>query len=136
MSPFSPLSGSDIYSFKRQYNTHLGTRRVVNMGEDFSTIPVIDLALAGSPATKPQLLSDLRNALVRVGFLYVRNHSIPEHVQQDALHQSKEFFSLPLEKKLEIETVNSKHFLGYNRMNSQKTAAEIDHSESIAVCLI
>ncbi|KAL2153915.1 hypothetical protein VTH82DRAFT_2591 [Thermothelomyces myriococcoides] len=100
---------------------------------DFTVVPTLDLSLASSPETKAQFLSELRDALVRVGFFYVKNHSIPGHVQQDAIQKSTEFFNLPLEKKLEVETVNSRHFLGYNRMDAEKTGARIDHNESIAI---
>ncbi|GAB1313735.1 hypothetical protein MFIFM68171_03945 [Madurella fahalii] len=103
------------------------------MDGDFVSIPTLDLSLARSSETKERFLSELRNALVRVGFFYVKNHSIPGHVQQDALQQSMAFFNLPLEKKLEIETVYSKHFLGYNRMDAEKTSARADHNESIAI---
>ena len=103
------------------------------MDDDFTTIPIIDLVLAESPATKPQFLLQLRNALVRVGFFYIRNHGITADMQQNAKDQSIEFFNLPLEKKLEVETVHSKHFVGYNRMDAEKTATQIDHNESIAV---
>lgn len=99
----------------------------------FTSIPVMDLSLCKSPSTKPQLLHDLRNALVRTGFFYVKNHSISEEVQQRAIDESTAFFKLPLDKKLEIETVNSKHFLGYNSMDTEWTAAKVDHNESIAV---
>ncbi|KHN97090.1 Oxoglutarate/iron-dependent oxygenase [Metarhizium album ARSEF 1941] len=98
----------------------------------FTSIPVIDLSLAQSPATKPRLVIDLRNALVRVGFLYLENHGIPQRVSNDAIRESAAFFRLPLEKKLEIETVHSRHFLGYNRMDAERTAAKVDHNESIA----
>ncbi|PHH90812.1 hypothetical protein CDD83_2566 [Cordyceps sp. RAO-2017] len=100
---------------------------------DFSAIPVLDLAQARTPATKAAFLAELRHALVRVGFFYVRNHSIPDPVQAEALRQSVAFFALPLDKKLEMETVRSRHFLGYNRMDAEKTAARVDHNESIAI---
>jgi len=100
---------------------------------DFTAIPTLDLSLASSPETRPQFLLELRDALVRVGFLYVKNHPIPPQVEQDAIQKSTEFFNLPLDKKLEIETVHSRHFLGYNRMDAESTAAKVDHNESIAV---
>ncbi|KAL4984147.1 hypothetical protein BDW68DRAFT_180936 [Aspergillus falconensis] len=78
---------------------------------DFTTIPILDLSLARTPTTKSQFLSELRDGLVRVGFFYLKNHPIPEEVQHDAMQQSREFFSLPLHKKLEIDVVHSKHFL-------------------------
>lgn len=56
-------------------------------------------------------------------------------MQRNAIQQATEFFDLSLDKKLEMETVKSKHFLGYNIMASEKTAAEIDYNESIAVSI-
>ena len=103
------------------------------MDDDFTQIPIIDLALVKSPATKPQFLLQLRDALVRVGFFYIKNHAITADVQQKAQDQCMEFFNLSLEKKLEVETVHSKHFVGYNRMDAEKTATQVDHNESIAV---
>ena len=56
-------------------------------------------------------------------------------MQRNAIQQATEFFDLSLDKKLEMETVKSKHFLVYNIMASEKTAAEIDYNESIAVSI-
>ena len=81
------------------------------MDDDFTTIPIIDLALAESPATKPQFLLQLRNAPVRVGFFYIKNHAITADIQQNAKNQCIECSNLPLEKKLEVEAVHSKHFV-------------------------
>lgn len=45
---------------------------------DFTTVPVLDLSLAGSlTRTEPQFLPELRNALVQMGFFYLKNHSNP-----------------------------------------------------------
>lgn len=42
-------------------------------------------------------------------------------------------FNLPLEKKLEIEMVNSKHFLGYARLGQEITALKNDYREQFDV---
>ena len=102
---------------------------------DFSQIPVLDLDLIYARETYNQFLADLRDALVRIGFFYLEGHGIPSEVQSAALDRFKAFFDLPLEKKLEIETVKSRHFVGYNRMRAEKTASIADHNESLAVCV-
>jgi isopenicillin N synthase-like dioxygenase len=43
------------------------------------------------------------------------------------------FFDLPLEQKLEIEMVNSKHFLGYARLGTEITAQKQDFREQCDV---
>lgn len=68
-------------------------------------------------ATRQELVNQVRNACMKVGFFYgtwiteikysflhafvVKNHGIPEEIVQNALFESKEFFSLPIEQKME-----------------------------------
>lgn len=65
----------------------------------FTSIPILDLALAGNPETKPQFLADLRHALLEVGFLYLKNVGIPEDLWNEVISQGKAFFDIPLEEK-------------------------------------
>ena len=99
----------------------------------FITIPVLDYSLSTSSTSKSQFLSDLRNALINVGFFYLINAPIAPRVQQDVVDKCKEIFDLPLEKKVEIEMVNSKHFLGYSRLGAEITAREQDYREQFDV---
>lgn len=78
----------------------------------FSTIPVLDISLAKSPETKPAFLANLRNALLDIGFLYIKNTGIEDGLIQDVISQGKAFFELPEEKKLEIQMKNKPSFLG------------------------
>lgn len=100
----------------------------------FTSIPVLDLSLVESPATKPLFLSELRRALVIVGFFYLKNTLVSADVQKEFVQKSKDLFNLPLEKKLEIDMVNSKHFLGYSRLGCERTARKTDHREMFDVC--
>lgn len=50
--------------------------------------------------------------------LLVRNHGIPEDTINRALAASKEFFSLPDEKKAELDLTKSPAFKGYNSLLS------------------
>ncbi|VTO88428.1 unnamed protein product [Fusarium graminearum] len=105
------------------------------MASNFTSIPVLDYPSSLSPSTKPAFLAELRDALVKVGFFQVRDPPIPLKLQQDALRLSAQFFDLPTEKKLNIENVHSKRFLGYSRINSESTASGTDYLESILVLI-
>ncbi|KAL4782900.1 hypothetical protein BJX76DRAFT_331507 [Aspergillus varians] len=97
--------------------------------DSFTAIPILDYSQSTSPTTKPAFLADLRNALVNVGFFYLVNAPIASEIRQDLVSKCKKLFDLPLEKKLEIEMVNSKHFLGYSRLGMEITARKQDYRE-------
>ncbi|KXX80460.1 Leucoanthocyanidin dioxygenase [Madurella mycetomatis] len=58
----------------------------------FTSIPILDLALAQGPATKPRFLAELRHALMEVGFLYLKNVGIPDEVFKQVIEEGKAFF--------------------------------------------
>ncbi|GJD02946.1 2OG-Fe(II) oxygenase [Colletotrichum higginsianum] len=124
----------------------------------FTSIPILDLALAQDPETKPQFLEDLRHALMEVGFLYLKNVGIPDELFQRVVREGKAFFDIPTEEKycnllysgeceprvgkskrtgltifprLRIEMKNAKSFLGYSQLSAEITAGKIDHREQI-----
>ncbi|KAF9774048.1 hypothetical protein IL306_008021 [Fusarium sp. DS 682] len=101
------------------------------MADNFTSIPILDFSYSQSPASKPKFLSDLRTALVKVGFFQIKNSPLPLQLQQDALRLSAQFFNLPTDEKLKIENIHSRHFLGYSKINSESTASQTDHNESI-----
>lgn len=65
----------------------------------FTSIPILDLALAQDPETKPQFLIDLRHALMEVGFLYLKNVGIPDELFKRVIKEGKGFFDIPTEEK-------------------------------------
>ncbi|KAL2136632.1 hypothetical protein VTI74DRAFT_2661 [Chaetomium olivicolor] len=97
----------------------------------FTSIPILDLALAEDPATKPGFLSDLRHALMEVGFLYLKNVGISDDFFKEVIEQGKAFFDIPEDEKLKIEMKNAPSFLGYSRLSAEVTAGAIDHREQI-----
>ncbi|KAK5198019.1 hypothetical protein LTR99_009436 [Exophiala xenobiotica] len=97
----------------------------------FTSIPILDLSLAHDPATKPQLLTDLRHALLEVGFLYIRNTGISPSLISEVITLGKYFFDLPEDKKLEIEMKNAPSFLGYNKLGMEITRFKTDWREQI-----
>ena len=78
-------------------------------------IPMLDLSLSRHPDTKSAFLDSLRNALLDVGFLYIKDTGIDDALIQDVVEQGKAVFSLPEERK------NVPSFLGEIRVRSPVT---------------
>lgn len=100
----------------------------------FQEIPIIDLALANDPATKPQFLRELRHAIIEIGFLLLTNYEAIGPTRQDLENIKKtsfDFFALPEHAKLDVEMIHSKHFLGYSRLANEITASHTDWREQI-----
>lgn len=77
----------------------------------FTSIPILDLALAQDPATKPEFLAELRHALMEVGFLYLKNVGIPEEFFQQVIEEGKAFFDIPTEEKYGLRSISPPHHL-------------------------
>ena len=84
----------------------------------FSEIPILDLSEARSDETKPEFLRKLRDALLNVGFLYIKNFGIDQSLCDRVCDEGIKFFDLPHEEKLRIEMKNEASFLGYSRVRS------------------
>ncbi|KAL1878421.1 hypothetical protein Plec18167_004493 [Paecilomyces lecythidis] len=97
----------------------------------FTEIPIIDLSLADSPRTRPDLLRQLYHALTSVGFLYITNHGVPEPVISNLVQVLPTLFSLPDDIKEQIALHNSPHFLGYSSVGAETTAGKKDHREQV-----
>lgn len=103
------------------------------MSQNFSSVPIIDFRDALSPDTKSKFLSELRHALVDIGFFYLRNPPITEETRIEFVQKSLAFFDLPLDTKHEIDMPRSRYFKGYTGPRQEKTAAEKDERESLTV---
>ncbi len=68
----------------------------------FTSIPILDLALASDPQTKAAFLADLRHALMEVGFLYLENVGIPDELFAQVIKEGKAFFDIPMEEKYAV----------------------------------
>ena len=68
----------------------------------FTSVPILDLALAKDESTKPAFLADLRHALMEVGFLYLKNVGISGELFQEVIDEGKAFFDIPTEEKYDV----------------------------------
>uniref|UniRef100_A0A0W0F2Y9 Putative Clavaminate synthase-like protein n=1 Tax=Moniliophthora roreri TaxID=221103 RepID=A0A0W0F2Y9_MONRR len=93
---------------------------------NFSSIPILDFALTKDPETKPVFISQLQNALINVGFLYLSNTQIDIEELKGYIPK---LFDLPQETKEKILMRNSPHFLGYNGLGAELTKGKIDYRE-------
>ena len=99
------------------------------MSTSFSEIPIFDLGRAEALQTRAQSLLELRKILVQVGFLYVKNHSVPESTIERIVDVLPHIFALPELAKDEVALANSPHFLGYSTFGSEQTAKRADQRE-------
>jgi len=92
---------------------------------DLSAIPVIDVAaLAGRDrAGWTAVARELRRASSEVGFIYVRNHGVPEAVLARADAAARQFFALPLGQKLQAK-INPHHH-GFLRVGEARMGRDI-----------
>lgn len=81
----------------------------------FESIPAIDISpLFGSDtAAQKATAEELGRAARDVGFFYVVNHGIAETTQQGLFDQTKRFFDLPLERKMDYYIGKSNNHRGY-----------------------
>jgi isopenicillin N synthase-like dioxygenase len=94
----------------------------------FTEIPILDLSEAKSADSKPDFLLKLRDALLNVGFLYIKNAGIDQTLYDQVCEEGIHFFDLPDEEKLEIEMKNEASFLGYSRVCAALTHYDIKAS--------
>src|ERR1700740_2596402 len=69
------------------------------------SIPVVDLSqfVQGDAKAKAAFVQELGKAYEDVGFVAVKNHGIPDKLIAELYEYVQQFFSLPLEKKLQYE---------------------------------
>jgi isopenicillin N synthase-like dioxygenase len=85
----------------------------------FKEIPILDMSLATNDSTKPAFLEQLRDTLLNVGFLYIKNTGIDQDLYDKVCEEGIRFFDLPEDEKLRIEMKNAQSFLGYSKVQHQ-----------------
>jgi isopenicillin N synthase-like dioxygenase len=85
----------------------------------FKEIPILDMSLAKDDSTKPAFLEQLRDTLLNVGFLYIKNTGIDQDLYDKVCEEGIRFFDLPEDEKIRIEMKNAQSFLGYSKVQHQ-----------------
>ena len=104
-----------------------GTSMAAN--QDFSSVPILDFALTQDPATRPEFLDQLRNALINVGFLYLSNPPVSQDDIDLVIDYAPKLFTIPQEKKDKLLMRNNPHFLGYTKIGAEYTKGKADQRE-------
>ena len=97
------------------------------------TIPVIDIGgLESSNEETTRVAREISIACRESGFFYVVGHGVSTTLQDDLLAASREFFALPLERKLEIRMeLGGPAWRGYFPLGTELTSGQPDHKEGI-----
>ena len=99
------------------------------MSTSFSDIPVLDLHQTKDSHGRLKFVTELRSALIDVGFLYIKNHEVPIATIDNLIQALPVLFELPEAAKEEAALSNSPHFLGYSKFGSEQTAKKADQRE-------
>ena len=99
----------------------------------FKEIPILDLSEARSEGSKPVFLRKLRDALLNVGFLYIRNTGIRQELFDRVCDEDVRSFDLPDEEKQRIEMKNQPSFLGYSKVTSCLEQTSVQYADDTVV---
>ena len=99
-----------------------------NMDVAVAQIPVIDFGpyFAGDTGALETLGAEVRQACETIGFLYIKNHGVPQDLIDGTFEQSKRFHAQPLEdkRKLKLDSNN----VGFLEINTSKQAHSTVHA--------
>src|ERR1700730_4531671 len=88
----------------RFWETAMSHATAVLQRHDDAEIPILDLApyLAGPPAALEELAVQLRYALQKVGFYFIKGHGVPQSLCDEVFEQAERFHAQPLDWKLKL----------------------------------
>lgn len=92
-----------------------------------ATIPVVDLSPWSTPGSSSaedriRVSYELVKACHDNGFVYIRNHGVPEARVGEGFQWMHKFFALPEDKKMAVaRPVDSNSFRGYQKVGAERT---------------
>ncbi|GAV77999.1 2OG-FeII_Oxy domain-containing protein/DIOX_N domain-containing protein [Cephalotus follicularis] len=89
-------------------------------------LPIIDLSSPDRISTA----NSIRQACTEVGFFYLINHGVEEELRVRVFDESRKFFSLPLQLKLNL---SRKEYRGYTPLDASSSKSEGDSKESFYI---
>jgi isopenicillin N synthase-like dioxygenase len=112
-----------------------------------ATLPVIDISplTANSSSTSPDAeaaalqhgVDELREACLRFGFFYIKNHGIDENLIARLFAEGKRFFGeCPHDKKESIHMRNNAVFRGWFELQGEYTSKKKDFKVCFALLLV
>lgn len=81
--------------------------RLASKEISFNEIPVIDVAPLIDGSKPQQVAARIRHVCEHVGFMYIRNHGVPQELIERMYALSKAFFELPQAQKDSLNIVHS-----------------------------
>lgn len=119
-------AAADIQVERSLFTSGIGAAASSN---DYS-VPIIDM----SKGSDEELAEELWNAATTVGFFSLINHGISQETIDNAFEVSKQFFSLPLEEKLEASPFAAELNAGYEYMSQVRpSTGTADQKESLQI---
>jgi isopenicillin N synthase-like dioxygenase len=103
------------------------------MSEDFTSLPIIDVAsLATGGAGKQRTAAEINAACRQSGFFYAVGHGVDAGLQQRLQELSRDFFALPIAEKMQIEmSRGGKAWRGFFRVGDELTSGRPDQKEGL-----
>ncbi|KAF8609006.1 Clavaminate synthase-like protein [Ceratobasidium sp. AG-I] len=96
----------------------------------FEEIPVLDWSLTtGGSTSRAKFISQLRDAMTEVGFLYLSNPPVDERLVQSIIDYAPRLFDLPQATKDSLAMLNNESFFGYNKLGAEITKGATDFRE-------
>ena len=94
-----------------------------------SSLPILDLSYADDSSKRPALLEELHNAVLNVGFLYIKDHGVSMETIMNLVSKLPALFDQGNSAKARLSKLNSPHFLGYSGFAEEMTLGEKDLRE-------
>ncbi|KAL5862371.1 hypothetical protein ACOSQ4_003667 [Xanthoceras sorbifolium] len=82
------------------------SERPIPIANSSNTLPIIDISSLQDPTLRFHTVDEIRRACKEIGFFQVINHGIPLSIMKEAIATATEFFNLPIEEKLLLESDN------------------------------
>ncbi|KAG8761091.1 hypothetical protein FRC14_007872 [Serendipita sp. 396] len=94
----------------------------------FQHVPILDWRLY-ELGRKSEFISQLRDALINVGFMYLQHPPVRPGLIEEVKQLLPRLFELPKEEKERLKMANSPHFLGYSALGDELTKGKVDQRE-------
>lgn len=101
----------------------------VYSAEKNSTIPVLDMNMFYTPATRSVFVEKLSEAFHEVGFVAITNTGVQQHIVDNAYSAIQAFFALDLEQKAKYINPANNGQRGYILTEKAKGMEKFDHKE-------